>query len=169
MRGVVSLAAALSIPVQLADGSLFPHRPLILFITFVVILTTLVVQGLTLPWLIRKIKMPDYGDYMPEAAAELMLTKELASFTLNYINSSYAEQIAHNASLRLITIHAEHQLHQTHDAAITPATKKMQLDILEQQRLWLQQKNKTNTAIDEEVIRKMLYSIDLEEEQLKYH
>jgi CPA1 family monovalent cation:H+ antiporter len=49
MRGVVSLAAALSIPVQLADGTAFPQRNLILFITFVVILSTLVVQGLTLP------------------------------------------------------------------------------------------------------------------------
>ncbi|MCB4235840.1 cation:proton antiporter [Kaistella anthropi] len=51
---VVSLAAALSIPVTLADGSPFPHRNLILFITFVVILLTLVLQGLTLPLLLKK-------------------------------------------------------------------------------------------------------------------
>ncbi|MFC0183134.1 Na+/H+ antiporter [Pseudarcicella hirudinis] len=54
MRGVVSLAAALSIPVQLANGAAFPQRNLILFITFIVILLTLLVQGLTLPYLIRK-------------------------------------------------------------------------------------------------------------------
>src|SRR3990170_7422865 len=46
MRGVVSLAAALSIPVYLSDGSAFPQRNLILFITFMVILVTLVFQGL---------------------------------------------------------------------------------------------------------------------------
>ena len=53
MRGVVSLAAALAIPTVLADGSPFPGRNLILVLTFCVILVTLVLQGLTLPGLIR--------------------------------------------------------------------------------------------------------------------
>jgi monovalent cation/hydrogen antiporter len=53
MRGVVSLAAALALPVLLADGSLFPHRNLIVFLSFRVICMTLIVQGLTLPPLIR--------------------------------------------------------------------------------------------------------------------
>src|SRR5207245_3895434 len=53
MRGVISLAAALSLPEVLADGRPFPRRNLILFLTFSVILVTLVLQGLTLPWLIR--------------------------------------------------------------------------------------------------------------------
>ena len=48
----VLIAAALSIPVLLANGEPFPYRDLILFITFIVILVTLVFQGLTLPWLI---------------------------------------------------------------------------------------------------------------------
>ncbi|RYZ16351.1 MAG: sodium:proton antiporter, partial [Sphingobacteriales bacterium] len=59
MRGVVSLAAALAIPVYVTDGVAFPHRNLILFITFVVILLTLVVQGLTLPLLIKYGKVFD--------------------------------------------------------------------------------------------------------------
>lgn len=53
MRGVVSLAAALSIPEMLPNGRPFPGRNLILFFTFCVILATLVVQGLSLPPLIR--------------------------------------------------------------------------------------------------------------------
>jgi CPA1 family monovalent cation:H+ antiporter len=53
MRGVVSLAAALALPVVLADGSPFPNRDLIVFLTFCVIFVTLVLQGLTLPPLIR--------------------------------------------------------------------------------------------------------------------
>ena len=53
MRGVVSLAAALALPVLLADGSPFPQRDLIVFLTFCVICVTLVLQGLTLPPLIR--------------------------------------------------------------------------------------------------------------------
>lgn len=53
MRGVVSLAAALALPTVLADGSPFPHRDMIVCLTFCVILVTLVLQGLTLPPLIR--------------------------------------------------------------------------------------------------------------------
>lgn len=53
MRGVLALAAALSLPETLADGAAFPQRNLIIFLTFSVILVTLVLQGLTLPPLIR--------------------------------------------------------------------------------------------------------------------
>jgi NhaP-type Na+/H+ or K+/H+ antiporter len=51
--GVLALAAALSLPETLADGTAFPQRDLIIFLTFCVILVTLVLQGLTLPPLIR--------------------------------------------------------------------------------------------------------------------
>jgi Na+/H+ antiporter len=54
MRGVISLAAAFALPFVLNDGGPFPGRNYILFITFCVILTTLVFQGLTLPVVIRK-------------------------------------------------------------------------------------------------------------------
>lgn len=53
MRGVIALAAAISLPVTLENGAAFPHRNLIVFLTFFVILVTLVLQGLTLPSLIR--------------------------------------------------------------------------------------------------------------------
>jgi Na+/H+ antiporter len=53
MRGVVSLAAALSLPTLLADGSPFPQRDFIVFLTFCVILVTLVLQGVTLTPLVR--------------------------------------------------------------------------------------------------------------------
>lgn len=53
MRGVVSLAAALALPTMLDDTSPFPQRNLIVFLTFCVILVTLVLQGITLPPLIR--------------------------------------------------------------------------------------------------------------------
>jgi monovalent cation/hydrogen antiporter len=55
MRGAVSLAAALALPLTTSTGQPFPHRHLIIFMTFAVILATLVVQGLTLPWLIRRL------------------------------------------------------------------------------------------------------------------
>jgi monovalent cation/hydrogen antiporter len=53
MRGVVSLAAALALPVALADGTPFPQRNVIVFLTFCVIVVTLVLQGVTLPPLIH--------------------------------------------------------------------------------------------------------------------
>ena len=61
MRGAVSLAAALSLPLQTAAGAPFPERDLIIFLTFAVILTTLVFQGLTLPALIRHLGVRDDG------------------------------------------------------------------------------------------------------------
>jgi monovalent cation/hydrogen antiporter len=57
MRGIVSVAAALALPLTLADGTPFPERDLIVFLTFVVIAATLVVQGLSLPFLIRRLKV----------------------------------------------------------------------------------------------------------------
>jgi monovalent cation/hydrogen antiporter len=61
MRGVISLAAALALPLYTYDGTPFPQRDLILFLTFCVILTTLVIQGLSLPTLIRALGIEDDG------------------------------------------------------------------------------------------------------------
>ena len=55
MRGIVSIAAAVSLPVTLPDGGPFPFRELLIFLTFFVIAVTLVVQGLSLPWLIHRL------------------------------------------------------------------------------------------------------------------
>jgi len=61
MRGAVSLAAALALPLETDSGQPFPERDLIIFVTFGVIFTTLVVQGLTLPALIRRLGVHDDG------------------------------------------------------------------------------------------------------------
>ncbi len=61
MRGAVSLAAALALPLETDAGEPFPGRPLIVFLTFSVILATLVGQGLTLPFLIRALGLEDDG------------------------------------------------------------------------------------------------------------
>jgi Na+/H+ antiporter len=61
VRGIVSLAAALAIPFATASGLSFPDRDLILFLTFAVILITLVGQGLMLPWIIRSLGLEHAG------------------------------------------------------------------------------------------------------------
>ncbi len=80
VRGVVSLAAALAIPLTLANGQPFPDRDLILFITFGVIVVTLVGQGLMLPSVIRWLGVSNAGreEYMNERRAELAARREAA-------------------------------------------------------------------------------------------
>ncbi len=69
MRGAVSLAAALSLPLVLDSGAPFDGREVLIFLTVAVILSTLVLQGLTLPVLIRKIRLDDgTGGFSPEEA-----------------------------------------------------------------------------------------------------
>ena len=69
MRGVVSLAIAFSIPLTMEGGEKFPERNLVLFLTFTTVIGTLVVQGLTLPPLIRLLKLPG-RDVQAETLAE---------------------------------------------------------------------------------------------------
>jgi monovalent cation/hydrogen antiporter len=75
MRGAVSLAVALALPLSTVDGP-FPQRDLIIFLTFVVILVTLVVQGLSLPAMIRRVGVDDGGaECDEETRARLLATK----------------------------------------------------------------------------------------------
>ena len=75
MRGAVSLAAALALPLETASGRAFPQRSLIVFLTFAVIFATLVLQGLTLPTLIRRLQVrADGGDEEEELRARLGAT-----------------------------------------------------------------------------------------------
>ena len=80
MRGVLSLAAALSLPVALANGAPFPERNLIVFLTFSVILVTLVLQGLTLPAVIRALGLAGDAEHKceEEEARRLMIVAALA-------------------------------------------------------------------------------------------
>ncbi len=78
MRGAVSLAAALAIPLSLDDGSVFQARALIIFLTFCVILATLLLQGLTLPLLIPMLGIEEDGTSDREEAKARMLAAQAA-------------------------------------------------------------------------------------------
>jgi len=72
LRGAVSLAAALAIPLTTHSGAPFPERDLIIFLTFCVILGTLVFQGLTLPLVIRMFGIePDHLEEKEDAKARI--------------------------------------------------------------------------------------------------
>jgi CPA1 family monovalent cation:H+ antiporter len=76
MRGIVSLAAALALPLALEDGAPFPNRDLIIFLTFVVIAATLVLQGLSLGPLIRVLRVgTDWSEHEEEQHARFALGK----------------------------------------------------------------------------------------------
>lgn len=97
-RGVISLAMALAIPLILSDGSNFPKRHSIIFLAFVVIFMTLIVQGLTLPLLIRllKIKPQDKTD-----AEQNELQLFLASSTLDFIETDLQVQLNNKTEFHL--------------------------------------------------------------------
>ncbi|MFJ9467115.1 Na+/H+ antiporter [Streptomyces caniferus] len=75
MRGVVSLAIAFSLPSTVPGGGSFPARNLVLFLTFTTVIATLVIQGLTLPPLIRALKLPG-PDPQRETLAEAQAQNE---------------------------------------------------------------------------------------------
>jgi monovalent cation/hydrogen antiporter len=83
MRGVVSLAAALALPLATADGSPFPGRNEIIFLSFSVILVTLAFQGLTLPILIRALRIEDDGESHRE---ERVARKKANQAALAYVD-----------------------------------------------------------------------------------
>jgi Na+/H+ antiporter len=85
IRGGISLAAALAIPTSLADGSPFPGRNEILILTFAVILATLVLQGLSLPRLLR---MLDFAAEGAERAEEQRAREAITGVALHYLASA---------------------------------------------------------------------------------
>ena len=76
MRGAVTLAAALALPLTTDSGAPFPERDLLIFLAYSVVLFTVVVQGLTLPWVIRRLDVTDDGD---DEAQEEVLARIAAS------------------------------------------------------------------------------------------
>jgi Na+/H+ antiporter len=167
MRGVVSLAAALSIPVYLNNGNGFPQRNLILFITFIVILLTLVIQGLTLPYFIKKIKLTDIYEPLPHEEANNIVRKELAVYTLDYLKTTYNDQLETNISLQQLIQKWELHCKGIEDATINKDLKLIYNDLLQQQRQWLIAKNKEDRSLDEVIIRRQMHYLDIEEEKLK--
>jgi CPA1 family monovalent cation:H+ antiporter len=175
MRGVVSLAAALSIPLLIKEGQPFPYRNLILFITFVVILVTLVFQGLTLPWLIRKVQLEDKFNVIPENKQESIIQKKIAQASLQFLEEKYGKERVQNEYLNILFAKLQidlnffqgdfEELDNTPENALS-GYQRIYLELLEQQRKLLGKMN-LHAEFDEELIRKFLSLIDLEEFKLR--
>jgi len=114
MRGVVSLAAALSMPLTLNNGDPLPERNLIIFITFVVILVTLVFQGLTLPFIIKALKIEEIDPMMPEEKQESEIRFRLTSAALHRLEDKHKDEIPGNDLLINLKMELENHLKDTH-------------------------------------------------------
>ncbi|CEJ70446.1 Sodium, potassium, lithium and rubidium/H(+) antiporter [Chryseobacterium oranimense G311] len=166
MRGVVSLAAALSIPLTLDDGTPFPQRNLILFITFLVILLTLLVQGLTLPFLLKKFPPIDRDFVRSEKEIDYDIQNSLAQVAVDKIRKDYAHKIESFPALKDQLEKYEKQLSSSEIIINFTEYRNIYIDILETQRIWLINKNREELLLDEEIIRKHLRLLDLQEERL---
>lgn len=174
MRGVVSLASALTIPLTLSSGAIFPYRNLILFITFCVILFTLVLQGLSLPLIIRilKIKIPD-----TEAKQRLGIHHALSSVALEHMKKVYPEQISTNPIFNAaknryekIVEMAGRQLqepdNENHATATSAQYYQMLIELITVQRDELKSMRRENTYMHE-LLRDKEFELDLEEARLR--
>jgi len=174
MRGVVSLASALAIPMMLTDGTAFPHRNMILFITFVVILVTLVLQGLTLPYIIRKL---DITIKENEEEQRLSIRLRLATAALEHINSGYPQETESIDAFsrlkeryeRMVEITGK-RLEQEEGDEVTPEFlpryRQLLLELVGIQRQELLQMRRDN-EYSEELLRNKEFELDLEEARFR--
>lgn len=100
-RGIVSLATALALPLTLVGGRPFPQRSLILFLTFVVIFVTLVVQGLSIPLLIRILGVrPASRPHKEEQELQLFLAQSIIYFIENEFPINLDEKLKEQVKAR---------------------------------------------------------------------
>ena len=113
MRGVLALAAAFSLPRALQNGSPFPQRELIIFLTFCIILVTLVLQGLTLPTIIRKLGLSEPD---PLRLAERDARRRMLRAALDYLDSIKDKEKGNNEAVWRDTVHHYRELYAMYDA-----------------------------------------------------
>ncbi|MBO0781968.1 MAG: Na+/H+ antiporter, partial [Ktedonobacteraceae bacterium] len=115
MRGIVSLASALALPLAIGGGAQFPQRDLIVFLTFCVILVTLVLQGLSLPLLIRWLRVEDDGSGEREKHKARMKVALTAQHRLHelvetgQIPVEFAQKLKHHYASRVRLHSARHE------------------------------------------------------------
>jgi CPA1 family monovalent cation:H+ antiporter len=178
MRGVVSLAAALSIPITLHSGQPFPNRDMILFITFTVILVTLVLQGLTLPAVIRWVNMPDPDFTLSMDQQRQLVRKKLAHLSLKILHENYKEPVKHNDMVKGLVLRFNTDMELLKDwekdgnvaraEAFYKDYRKIMAHLLKEQRALLLTLNKKEN-ISDELVKQQFELLDLEEEKLRQH
>ncbi len=175
MRGIVTLAAALAIPITTAAGAPFPSRSLILFIAFCVIVVTLVGQGLSLPWLIHTLKVaePD-PDAIAMALAQVRIAQaacaRLEAMQPDFERSEQRELASHIISQ--LEVRIAHYSARLDGEAPQPPVALLELDralhlevaaAARHELLALRRRGEIN----DRVYRRVEWEIDLAESQLR--
>lgn len=170
MRGIVSLAAALAIPLMVTETKPFPNRDMVIFLTFCVIFVTLVLQGMTLRKLISWLGVKSDDQHVRE---EERVRVQLASFLIEHIEENYSlgmseevlSQIKSKYEIRIQRIRREETNHRLTPEQIDELHQ-IQQQLINQEReliLRLRREGKAN----DELVRKIEYELDLEEARLE--
>jgi Na+/H+ antiporter len=172
MRGAVSLAAALALPLTTDAGQPFPNRPLIIFLTFGVIFGTLVLQGLTLPAVVKTLGIEDEGRAEKEetkarlyaAEAALARLEELAEE--DWVREDTLERLRGLFGFRRERFRS--RFDPDSDGAIedrSAAYQRLTRELLDAERNAVFELRR-NGRIDDAVMRRVVRDLDLEEARL---
>jgi CPA1 family monovalent cation:H+ antiporter len=169
VRGVVSLAAALAIPLTIANGEPFPQRELIQFITFGVIIVTLIGTGLTLPSLVRWLGLADAGrtEHEREREAELMARRQTAELARQRLEEISRERKLPEGNLALIRERYDSRLallpHSHNDGfEVAKLRADLRMELIAEERLLIHQLLRQG-KISDETRRRIERDLDLEE------
>jgi CPA1 family monovalent cation:H+ antiporter len=175
MRGVVSLAAALSIP-EMLNAAPFPYRNLILFITFSVILVTLVFQGLTLPFIIKKLHLREKDYLIPVERMEVKIRKKLSAAAVRTLDEKFGDHSKTNHLISALRSRMENDVSIMEDLMKDGESEESKqkiaayeaavITVLADQRQMLQQMNR-KAEVSEELIKEFLLMLDQEEDLLR--
>jgi monovalent cation/hydrogen antiporter len=172
MRGAVSLAAALALPLETDAGAEFPGRDLILYLTFAVILVTLVGQGLTLPLVIRLLRLEDDGIEDREDAkarihaAEAALARLEELVSEDWVRDDTAERV--RGAYRFRSDRFRARLDDGDDGAIESRSQdyqRLRRELLEAERQALVELRRSGTISNDVWIR-VGRDLDLEDQRL---
>jgi Na+/H+ antiporter len=173
MRGVVALAAAISLPEALANGSEFPERNLIVFLTFSVIFVTLVLQGLTLPRLIRMLGLAE--GHGSDADEEQEARRIITSTALAHLEEARGQDVSDFDSVYddIARRYARRLASLTKEGSEGDAMSNMELQryrTILGELLPLERKTavrlRNEGRINDEVLRKIEHELDLSESRL---
>jgi CPA1 family monovalent cation:H+ antiporter len=173
IRGGISLAAALAIPISLGDGSPFPRRNEILILTFAVILATLVLQGLSLTRLLRWLNFETEG---AESAEEQRARRAITGVALQYLASVQKGDEIHRRAVEQLQETYRNRAEQfelrrqagpdTPEAAYLVELISLERKLLGVQRIALIEL-RDHGAISDAVLRRLQVLLDLEESELE--
>jgi len=174
MRGVVSLATALSIPILMNDNvTAFPQRSLIIFITFIVIFVTLVIQGLLLPFILKAINLVEIDHEMPVDEQQINMQLHLDQIALNVLHQKYMHELKEDKLLKLYKSNLERGIISQQESLASLSQKEQKqssrkllhailLETYRVQRIALFNLRKNKLYSDEE-IRKMEMQLNVNE------